>query len=247
MTTRSSTSTTIANGSGTAITGAAPSGTTAGDRLLAWIVQDTATTISAPGGEGWTKLADANTTAPADIQTAALFEKKSSSGSETYAFTSTGTQRAIIQVVALSGRHSTTAATVSTPTVNTGANATPVSVTLTGLTAATGDDLLWFGEIDQSNQGDFWSFGSLSGFSVQQNAANGDWISSATFNQDNVSSGATGSLTATATRTSGSGTASWSGLVVAIPAGASGPAVSDPAASSSRFNASQRHSFGIRR
>ena len=227
MTIRASTSTLIANTLGTAITGAVPAGLTAGDRLLAWIVQDTAATHSGPSGEGWTKIADANNASPADGQTCTVWEKKSASGSETFAFTSNINKRAIIQVVALIGRHASTAATVSTPTVtNTQAVISPFSMGLSGLTAATSDDLLWFGQVDQASMADAWSFSALSGFTNLQNVANSDWISSAIFAQENATAGATGTLTATVTRTAGGSNYSWSGVVVAIPTGASGPTVS---------------------
>jgi len=190
-------------------------------------VQDTAGTHSGPSGEGWTKIADANNVSPADGQTCTVWEKPVANGSETFAFTSNINNRAIIQVVALTGRHTSTAATVSTPTVtNTQAVISPFSMGLSGLTAATSDDLLWFGQVDQASMADAWSFSALSGFDNLQNVANSEWISSATFAQENATAGATGTLTATVTRTAGGGNYSWSGVVVAIPTGASGPTVS---------------------
>ena len=227
MAIRSSTSKNIANLSGAAITGDAPAGLAAGDRLLAWIVQDTAGTHSGPSGEGWTKIADANNVSPADGQVCTVWEKKVATGSETFAFTSSINKRAVIQIVALTGRHATSAAIVSTPTItNTLALTTPASIALTGLTANSGDDILWFGQMDQTVGADAYSFSALSGFTNLKNVANGDWISSAIFAKENVAAGATGTLTATATRTSGASNYSWSGVVVSIPMGVVVPTAS---------------------
>ncbi len=245
MTTRSSTSTNISEGSGTTITGTMPSGTSSGDRLLVFIAQDTATIISPPSGQGFTNRVDLVNTGP-DGQTSVFFEKINATGGESLAFTSNSSKRAIIQVKALSGRHSSTASTVSTATINNSANAEPITVALTGLTAVSSDDITWFAQLDQSNQTATFSWGSLSGYVQHQSSSNSDWISMACYGMDNATAGATGTLTvlASAIVGAGSATAGYSGVVVATPV--SSGTTSDPAASTSRFTSS-RHTFGIRR
>lgn len=225
MAIRSSTSTGIPN-STTAITGVKPTGSVAGDRLLAWITSDGAVYPDPPSGEGWALLATASTASPADVNTVLLYEKKVSDGAETFAFVNSTGKAAIIQVVALTGRHASDAAVVGTPTNGNTPAASPLSVAISGVTALAGDDVLWFGQIDQNARTDTWSFGAISGYTQLQNDAGSDWSTSGCFAKANVSAGATGTLTSSATQLTGSGNAAWSGVVVSIPTGATGPTVS---------------------
>ncbi len=221
---RDSTITQIASGSGATPTGTLPPGTVAGDRLLAFITQDIAgNTIGAATGWDATPLASFDTSGP-DAQSARVFEKKNATGSDAVNFTSSETRPATVIIVAFSGRDNSAAATVSTPTVNTTNNSSPISVSLTGLTAATGDDLAWFAQLDQVDQTDTWGFSSPSGFTERHDASNSDWISVTAHTKDNSTAGATGSLASTATQITGTGGAGWSGVVIAIPvASSSGP------------------------
>lgn len=224
MTIRSSTSTRIV--SSTAITGVKPSGSVAGDRLLVWLVTDgSASSITPPAGDGWTLLATASTASPADTNKAFVYEKKVSTGSETYAFVNSATKSAIIQVVALTGRHASTAAVVGTPTITNTSAASPLSVAVAGVTAVGNDDVLLFGQIDQVAGADTWSFGAIGGYTQLQNDANGAWTTSACFAKEGVSAGATGTLTSSVTRLTGTSNGAWSGVVVSLPSAVTDPTV----------------------
>lgn len=226
MAIRSSTSTKYTGTGNTAITGVKPTGSVAGDRLLCWLVYDGNTTVSLPSGEGWALIATASTASPADVNKAFLYEKKVSDGAETFVFTLSIGKQAIIQVVALTGRHASNAAVVGTPTITNTSAASPLSVAVSGVTALAADDVLWFGQIDQVGRFETWSFGVISGYTQLQNDANNDYISSGCFAKENVSAGATGTLTSTATRLTGSSNGSWSGVVVSIPTGVVVPTIS---------------------
>ena len=225
MAIRSSTSTRITSAT-TAVTGARPAGSVAGDRLLVWLVIDGNTFIAPPAGEGWAVIATASTASPADINNAFLYEKKVSDGAETFAFVANTPKYAIIQVVALTGRHASDAAVVGTPTITNTSAASPLSVAVSGVTAVAADDVLWFGQIDQVGRIETWSFGAISGYTQLQNDANNNYITSGCFAKENVSAGATGTLTSTATRLTGSSNGSWSGVVVSIPTGVVVPTIS---------------------
>lgn len=115
-------------------------------------------------------------------------------------------------------------ATLTTP--NTSSNASPVSVALTGLTASSNDDVAWFGALDSTASGTAWTFAPPSSYTEATDTANG-WAAASLAYRDNVSSGATGTLTGTATGASGS--AGFAGYVVRIPAasGGGGPTLTD--------------------
>lgn len=214
-----SVSVTAKTNSGTALTGSAPSGLTAGDRLLAYAVQDgTGITFTPPAG--WTSIGKIDAAGP-DGETAELFEIKSATGSEAYDWTCSSTNYALLIIGAWPGRHATDAA-VAQSTSNTSSNTTPISVALTGVTVPAGADVAWFASLDKTAANGVWDFSSLSGYTERYDTnAAGSFVTGALYTADNQT-GATGTLTATATRTGGSGNAGFNGFVVAIPASGGG-------------------------
>lgn len=217
---RSSSSTSFATA--TALTATAPAGVVAGDRLLAFVIVDGQTGPgTAPGNTitpatGWTELLNADQNNP-DSQTVRLLEKKVATGSDLYNFvTSPGGTQAVVQVVCLSGRHATQAA-VTASTTNTTSNATPISVSMTGVTALQDDDVVWFCALDQTVAADTWGFSAVAGYTERLDVATGNFLTVATDTADAVSAGATGALTSTATRATGTGNAGYGGFVVAVP------------------------------
>ena len=201
----------------TNLTATAPPGYQANDRLIAFVVQDSPTgTITPPANWVSIGIADNQLNQP-DGQKARLFELKSATGSDSFAFTSSVTDSAIIQVVAFSGRSNVLSASVM-PTVNTASNASPVLVNLSGLAANAGDDIGFFAQLDQIIAASTWGFDSPAGYTERQDTSNGDWVTSTVATKDNVSAGSTGVLAATATRVTGTGNAGYSGFVVVVPA-----------------------------
>lgn len=205
----------------TALTGNAPAGVASGDRLYALVTQDSTVGSFTPATD-WTSLGTANNTL--DGQTSELFEKKNATGSDAYNFVSSGTTSAVILTAAFSGRDTSAAAVVQS-TINNSNNATPISVGLTGVTATNLADLLWASQLDQVAGTDVWGYSALTSFTERQDTTNGDFTTASIWTQDAVSAGATGTLTGTATRSSGTSGAAWSGFVVSIPKLAAAPAI----------------------
>jgi hypothetical protein len=117
---------------------------------------------------------------------------------------------------AFSGRNQSAPRTAVTGEKNETSNTTPVTVSHTGLTAATGDDIAVFMQLDQTVQIDDWSSSQISSYTEQQDDTTEAWITVAFDTRDNVSAGATGALSCTATRGAGTGNAGWSVIAVAI-------------------------------
>lgn len=214
---RSSSSTTFTGTSN--LTATAPAGVTAGDRLLALLVQAADSQTYTPA-TGWTEIAaEASQPTPQD-QRYVIAEKKvaAGGGADQYNFTSvTSTSAAMVSVVCLSGRHATQEAVVSAVTNNQTNNATPFSVALSGATALDGDDVLWLAQLNHSVSTDRWGYSALTNYTEREDSS-ANFITNAIYTREAVAAGATGTLTATATRASGTGTAWYGGWVVAVPA-----------------------------
>ena len=212
MARRSSSTTTFTATSTFAAT--APAGVTAGDYLVACLVQDRNTPVITPPS-GWTSRGVTNQALP-DGNHISIYTKVAAGG-DSYTWTSDSTNDAIIQVYALTGRAST-APTVGTTTANTTANATPVTVTLTGLTAVDQDDVLYFNTLDLTVGADVWASTAPTSYTEFHDVSSGNFAYLSSGIREAVSAGATGNLSITATRTSGSGAAGWAGFTVAVAA-----------------------------
>lgn len=211
-------SSTVTTGNDTAPIGNKPAGTVDGDWLLAWVVCDFPGNIfSAPSG--WALVQDANLTGP-DGHSAICYSKVAASEGASWTWGTGGSDWKVI-VGSWSGRN-TGGSLISSVTTNTSSNSSPISVALTGVTALSGDDLAWFAVLDQLTSLDVWGFSLLSGFTEQQDS-NGVWQTTTLYTKDGVSAGATGTLTATATQSSGTNNAGFAGVVVSLPAATSGP------------------------
>ncbi|MEQ1574214.1 MAG: hypothetical protein ABL993_08210, partial [Vicinamibacterales bacterium] len=166
---------------------------------MAMITQDVNNSTAHTTATGWVEIgAEVNTGTP-DNQTFSLHEKKVATGSDSYDFTSVSATRAIIQVVCLSGRHATNEV-VQASTLDITSNTTPISMSITGVTALEGDDIILFTQLNQTAAGDTWGTDSPTNYTERHDVANSDWITAATNTRDAVSAGATGALTMTATR-----------------------------------------------
>jgi len=203
-----------ANAKAASMVGILPTGTEVGDRLLAFVTFDYATNTISSGAAGWSLLAQNSITSP-DGHTCTLWEIKSYVGTEGLTWTVPAAVDHIIDIVSMTGRH-TSAASIIQATTNTTGNNTPISCAFTGLTASSGDDVILFASLDKINGTDVWSFtSSPSGYTERQDTDR-TWVTASTHTADNQS-GVTGTLTTTATRTSGSVNAGYLGYVVAVP------------------------------
>jgi hypothetical protein len=120
-------------------------------------------------------------------------------------------------VTVLSGRSGSP--TIGTVTKNTSSNASPISATWNGVTAADGDDIILVGGADETVGTDTWSFNAPASYTLAQNESPQNFINGFVAYRENVSAGATGSLSNTITRLTGSGNAGYIGYAIAVPAG----------------------------
>lgn len=135
----------------------------------------------------------------------------------------------VCQAYAFSGRHATNPPVVSTTAVlNTGGGGTSVSVTANGVTAVAGDDLLWICSPDVNATGAGNGTTPPATFTEAQDAEN-LWANSSGAYKDNVSAGATGTVSGTFNYTSNAGYAAW---LIRVPVGsvAADATVTSPAA-----------------
>lgn len=221
-------SSTSAGGSTTTVTVAVPAGAATDDIaiLVVGVDEFQAQTITWPSG--FTQLGNTLILAPDGAILAFAWKRLTGADSGNYTITlSSSTGDHLAECALFSGRHTTNPPVASTIATNTTANSSPISVDATGLTAVTGDDLLWIGAADTTagNGGTSWSPPST--FTEQKddvNAGPTGFCNGSIATKDNVSSGATGTITGTFIATV---TAGWLASLVRIPAAAVAMSVLD--------------------
>lgn len=187
--------------------------------VIAWTTDDpTVGTITYP--TGFAEISRQIQTT--DGQTSAIAWKRcdgTETGNLDVTGTTIGTGPYVIGLLVFSGR-----ATGSDPT-GTGAesdtgNASPVTITATGVTASAGDDLVWAGAPDPTSSGgvNVWTAPTSPVTFTErvntENAFSDLWMG----NSDNVSAGATGNISGSFTLSAG--TSAWAAYLVRIPAAA---------------------------
>lgn len=214
---RSSASATVIGGSTNIL--ATPAGVAVHDYLGALYCDD-----GAGGGytvaTGWTERVNNDLAAP-DGQTIRYVDKLDATGSDSFTFnTGTGGGHGSLITAAWSGRDNTTPrSTTPVSTNNTSSNTSPISISATGITATANDDIAVWSNLDQQTGGDTWGYSAATNYTERQDIGGGDWAASSQLQtRDNVSAGATGALTYTATRATGSSNAGYGVIVVAIKA-----------------------------
>jgi len=184
----------------------------AGKKGLAVVVADTSSnTITMPG---WTKDDQTSITGP-DGQSIAFFVLDNMTGSDPMVVNTTAAQD-ITVIIGTWGTRATGTPTWAVTPPNTTSNSSPIAISLTGVTANAGDDIAAFVCLDSGIDTTTWSLTAFpGGYSLQNNFPSPNtWCPIALITRDNMSSGATGSLSCTATATGGTG--GWSGYVVAM-------------------------------
>lgn len=200
----------------------------AGDTIFVYLVTDIGLNGPAPTWTtvptGFTLITGSNqgsNSGAPDGFTSWVYKKIATDGEPaTWTFTHNG---AATQIVALVSCHSgrdpfvTYGATNTHGTVNTTGNATPVTVSDTGITANTNDDIIVFATGDVTVGTDTWVFAPPSNYTERQDTQlSFDVATLAT--RDEVVAGATGTLSLTLTRSAGTGTSGWGIFVIAAPA-----------------------------
>ncbi len=137
-----------------------------------------------------------------------------------YTFTLSAASIGYLVAVAHSGR--ATGAGTDAATNDGAAAASPISVPLTGVTAASGDDVIVVWSLAPSDANPATSSNTApTNYTARQNK-NDLWRIAQLATRDNVSAGATGTLTASSTF-DGAATSRFTGLVIILPAGSSAP------------------------
>lgn len=206
---------------------ATPAGVTAHDYLGAtYLVDSNTATLTAPSG--WTNDSSNlwGSGAPDGGQQFFAF-KADASGTDAFGFTdSTGNTSNAVIAAAWSGRDNASPHSAArVKTLNTTSNVSPISATITGITASASDDIAVWLATDQTVAGGRWTFSTIATYTERQDGVATDWVSGIALDTlDNASAGATGNFSTTITRDSGTGNSGYAGIVVAIKAAAGGAA-----------------------
>lgn len=206
-----------------------PTLTQVGDILYTYFFTDgglnSGITLTPP--TGWTLVPGsnqgANTGAPDGWSSWVYWKMAGPSEPATYTWTIGGIPATDISayIVALSGRKASPPV-ISHGTVNTTGNATPVTVSDSGITPLNRDDVLVFAIGDITVGTDAWSFGTLTNYTRRQNTQNGFNVG-VCYTRDDVAAAATGTISVTLTRNSGTGTSGWGMFVLSVPAATVAP------------------------
>jgi hypothetical protein len=208
-------------GSGTSLVVTKPTGTASGDVLMAFWnnAGSGSSTITWPSG--FTEEANANMVTP--DTTTIRCASKTAGGSEPadYTITSSTNDACTAAILAFSGRD-TGAAITPVVTNNTSTLSSPITVSLTGVTAANGDDLIWMASpsLTGTNPGTYTAPAS---FTERVDVAHTQYSSMGIATRDNVSAGATGNIDGTLT---GSSNAGYGGFVINLAASGGGGSTS---------------------
>ena len=215
---------TAASGSGN-LTAGSPTGLAANDIIiLAASADATGCTFGWP--TGFTQLYNTSNASP-DGQTFGLAWKRAAGGdSLATTITGNGASSWVLRAFAWSGRDTGNPPIGSTAATNTSANSSPTTVTSNGVTAVSGDDLAWFGMLDVTLATTSSTFTQPTGYTSQGTTIDSidhfDVYGVAT--KDNVSAGATGTVSGTLTH---SGNAGWAAYLIRIPSAGGGGSAFD--------------------
>src|SRR3990167_1830229 len=153
------------------------------------------------------------------------YKRLTGSDSGSYTFGTIGTAPDwVAQALCFSGRHTTDAPTLTTATSNAG-NTSPVSVNASTITATGCADLLMVSAPDVDGDGIATGHAAPTNYTEREDAENA-WANLAGFSRDNVTAGATGTVTATLSLASGA--SGWVAWLVNIPAASCGGAAAAP-------------------
>lgn len=224
---RSSAQVATASGTSTSLTVNAPAGLAQNDIVtLFWVNGGTDTsTITWPAG--FTQFTpDASTSAPDTKTIRAAWKRAGASEPSTYQVSTDigGGDKCILIAVAHSGRHLTNPP-VAVATTQLVAQTDPVSINATGFTASAGDDAIWFAA-QSGGVGEavfLWTYSAPASYTERQEAAADAYTSGVVATRDNLSAGATGTITGTMT-SGDADTSGYGAFVIQLPAAAGGTA-----------------------
>lgn len=203
--------------------------------ILAATIDSPSATFTGKWPAGFTQFYDSKCTA--DGQSSGMAWKRATGAdSGSYTLADVGaTSYWVCQAAAFSGRHTTTAPTATEAIQNT-AQSSPVSVDATGFTANTGDDACWIGVPDVKTSGVGNGMTPPSGYTERQDAEE-TWSNMSIATLDNLSAGATGTISGSFALTSS--TSGWTAWLVQLPP-AGGAAEPPPPLSRQYYQAVRR-------
>ena len=223
------------NQSGTTRIGLKPADVQVGDVLYAFIVTDgEGGSVTPPSG--WTGFATTDQALP-DGNKQWFYRKDavvSAGDPASWTWTTSSANAGAVIVAAWSSATVATSPVVAirpltsaTESPYTDSNATPISGTTTsGITVPSGDSFGLFVLWDQTQGVDTWGTSAYSNSLVERvEFNNADWISAALASVDGDAAGATGAVTFTGTRLSGSGPAGYATILFSIPSVVPAPTI----------------------
>lgn len=213
---------TIATGTSNTISVAVPTGVQADDIVIIGFGLDNQSAAVNAGDPptSFTELAENDNTL--DGHTSWIgWKRLTGADSGTYSFGNVDNsgQAWVCVAVAFRGRDTTNPPVVGTTGSSNAANGNPVSVNAPGVTAVDGDDLLWFGSADVNATGIGNGYTAPSGY-IEAEDGELTFSDVSIAYKENVSAGATGTVTGTLALTSGG--SGWTSWLVRIPAAAGG-------------------------
>jgi hypothetical protein len=206
-------------GTGTTPQGTVPSGAASGDIAIMSVTTDASTNDLgvAKWPSGFAVLDELVSSTTDGMSSAVGWKRLSGADSGTYDFTSIGTSTQwLVHVVLLRGRHASNNPAISTLAQQQTGQNSPVTITANGVTAVDGDDLLYIDTPDTTDGGTSLGHVVDGTFTERQDTQNG-FATMVTATKENVSAGATGSISATFTM-SGITQCGWGAWVVRVPA-----------------------------
>src|SRR5690606_8619294 len=163
---------------------------------------------------------------------------------DTYEVTKSSTAISALFAIAFSGRDG--AATLVYQATEQPTDApSPVSVALAGLDAAAGDDILWISTMhgDTASSIDGGAFTPPTDYISRYSYTDQTFLGANFSTRDNVSAGATGTLTGSCVLAAGN--ASYAGLVIAIPAASTAPTITSGTPSGSTTDRTPTAGFSV--
>lgn len=204
-----------------------PSGVVADDIVILVAAIDSSTADFQTGDwpTGFTELVDANITA--DGHSVGIgWKRLTGSDAGSYTFGNLGSSAEwVCQAFAFSGRHTTNPPVSSTDSIDNTGNNTPQTPSANGVTAVEGDDLLWLCAPDVDGSGNFSAWSVVpTNFTSAESQENGFSNLLGAY-RNNVSAGATGSISGEFTHSNLSGWGCWLIRIPAAGAAAGQPTV----------------------
>lgn len=206
-----------ATGSDTTPTVTKPTGTASNDIVIAANTYDSSSLTNAWNNSLTNLRQDTNTL---DGQRTASAWKRAG-GAEPSSYTSTINSAVswAIGALNLTGRSTSSDPEISSASVNNSGNSSPVTLTANGVTALAGDDLVWIAASDCTDTAGPNVFTPPTGYTTRVDVE-GAFTRLMIATQDNVSAGATGTVSGSLTLSAG--TAAWAAQLIRVPAAAGG-------------------------